>query len=630
MIKEKPAIFVREADRSYSGSMARMIFFGFLVLVFVFIFFIWLVVDEYREKIIVAGGGAIFISVALLFQKLVTDIIQNALSRAQASESRYQSLLENIPVITYINDLSSESRTTYVSPQIEKFLGYSQTEFLNNPALWLEVIFPEDRQRVIAENIRTTETREKFSIEYRLIAKNGNIIWAKDEAILVYDEIGQPQYWLGVWSDITSIKESERMQLSAFDVLTRRTNQLQTASEVSRAASSILELDELLPEVVELIRGHFAYYYVGIFLADEKSETLTLRAATGEMGKQMLSVQHSLPVGNSSMVGWCVANNQARIALDVGKDAVRFKNVLLPLTRSELALPLRSRGRVIGAMTIQSHLEAAFSESDITALQTMTDQVSNAIETARLFNDRIKLIKELETKNAELEQFAYTVSHDLKSPLVTIRGYLGYLNEDARKGDFERFDLDLSRVVSATLTMQALLHDLLSLSKVGRTVDTTEDVALSEVTTSVLEVIHGDYVKKKIEIKVADDLPVVRVNRTRIGEVFQNLMVNALKFSWEKPVPSVEIGVHGTDELTNYPIIYIRDNGIGIEPKYHAQIFGLFNRLNPQMEGTGVGLTLVKRIVEMYGGRIWVKSDGAGNGSTFYFTLPPSENIEAG
>jgi light-regulated signal transduction histidine kinase (bacteriophytochrome) len=260
----------------------------------------------------------------------------------------------------------------------------------------------------------------------------------------------------------------------------------------------------------------------------------------------------------------------------------------------------------------------------------MTDQVANAIETARLFNDRIKLIKELETKNAELEQFAYTVSHDLKSPLVTIRGYLGYLNEDARKGDFERFDLDLSRVVSATHTMQALLHDLLSLSKVGRTVDTTEDIPLSEIISSVLEVIHGEYAKKKIEIQVAEGLPIVRVNRTRVGEVFQNLLANALKFSWEKPVPTVKIGMHGTDEHSNYPILYIEDNGIGIEPRYHAQIFGLFNRLNSQMEGTGVGLTLVKRIVEMYGGRIWVKSDGSGNGSIFYFTLPPAENPEAG
>jgi PAS domain S-box-containing protein len=614
----------KKMDQSYSGTVARRIFFGFLTLVVIFILFIWFIVDENRERIAVVSGGVICIVTLLLLQKLATDVIQNALLRAQASEARYQSLLENIPVISYINDLSAESRTTYVSPQIEKMLGYSQNEFLNDPSLWVEIIFPEDRERVLAENLRTTKTHEKFSMEYRLIAKNGNIVWAKDEAILVYDEKGRPQYWLGVWSDITSIKESEKMQVSAFEVLTRRTNQLQTASEVSRAASSILELDELLPEVVELIRGHFQYYYVGIFLADEQNENLLLRAATGEMGSQMLAVQHSLPIGNSSMVGWCVANNQARIALDVGKDAVRFVNILLPLTRSELALPLRSRGRVIGAMTIQSHLEAAFSESDITALQTMTDQVANAIETARLFDDRINLIRELEAKNAELEQFTYTVSHDLKSPLVTIRGFLGYLSDDARKGDFTRFDMDLSRVVAATVTMQALLNDLLSLSKVGRTVDTTEDVALGEVAAGVLELVHVDYAKKQIQVKLADDLPVVRVNRTRVTEVIQNLLVNALKFSWQQPVPYVEVGVCGTDEDTGYPILFVKDNGVGIDPKFHAQIFGLFNRLNPEVEGTGVGLTLVKRIVEMYGGRIWVHSEGVGTGCTFYFTLPAS------
>ncbi len=624
MNKDKSGAVVRELDQSYSSAVARRIFFGFLTLVVVFILFIWFIVDEKNERVVVVSGGVICIAVLLLLQKLATDVIQNALLRARASEARYQSLLENIPVITYINDLSVESRTTYVSPQIQKLLGYSQDEFLNDPSLWVEIIFPDDRERVLAENLRTTQTHEKFNMEYRLIAKNGNIVWAKDEAILVYDENGQPQYWLGVWSDITSIKESETMQVSAFEVLTRRTNQLQTASEVSRAASSILELDELLPEVVELIRGHFQYYYVGIFLGDERNENLLLRAATGEMGDQMLAVQHSLPIGNSSMVGWCVANNQARIALDVGKDAVRFKNVLLPLTRSELALPLRSRGRVIGAMTIQSQLEAAFSESDITALQTMTDQVANAIETARLFDDRINLIRELEAKNAELEQFTYTVSHDLKSPLVTIRGFLGYLSDDARKGDFARFDMDLSRVVSATVTMQALLNDLLSLSKVGRTVDTTENVPLGDVAAGVLELIHVDYGKKQIQVKLAEDLPVVRVNRTRVTEVIQNLLVNALKFSWQQPIPSVEIGFCGTDEGTGYPILFVRDNGVGIDPKFHAQIFGLFNRLNPDIEGTGVGLTLVKRIVEMYGGRIWVQSEGKGTGSTFYFTLPPA------
>ena len=145
-----------------------------------------------------------------------------------------------------------------------------------------------------------------------------------------------------------------------------------------------------------------------------------------------------------------------------------FKNPILPLSRSELALPLKARGRVIGAMTIQSDRAAAFTDADITALQTMTDQIANAIETARLFDERSSLIKELEAKNAELERFSYTVSHDLKSPLVTIRGFMGYLREDAKKGDLTRFDKDLARVIRATETMQNLLNDLLALSRVGR------------------------------------------------------------------------------------------------------------------------------------------------------------------
>lgn len=626
MEKEKLLKLTRKADQMFSGKVARRIFIGFLVIVIAFILFIWFVVDEFSERIVVASGGILFILVVFHLQKLTVDVVRNALLRAQVSETRYQSLLENIPVITYINDISPESRTTYISPQIEKFLGYTQEEFLAAPLLWVKIIHPDDYEWVIAENTRTSETLEKFNIEYRLLTKKGHVVWVKDEATLIRDENGQPQYWLGVWSDITSLKESEKMQTGAVDTLTRRNNQLQTASEVSRAATSILALDELLPEVVELIRGHFEYYYVGIFLADEKNEVLVLSAATGEMGRQMLASQHSLPVGNSSMAGWCVANNHARIALDVGKDAVHFKNPILPLTRSELALPLRSRGRVIGSMTIQSQLEAAFSESDTTALQTMADQVANAIETARLFNDRVKLIEELEVKNAELEQFAYTVSHDLKSPLVTMRGYLGYLSEDAHKGDFERFDRDLKRVASATMTMQRLLNDLLTLSKVGRIVDTVEDVAVTEVANAVLELIHGSYMDTKIKITIADDLPLVRINRTRMGEVIQNLLANAFKFMGDQPSPCIEIGKSGLDHTTQYPIIFVRDNGIGIESKYHLQIFGLFNRLDTNTEGTGVGLTLVKRIVEMYGGRIWVESDGDGKGSAFCFTLPPVEN----
>jgi GAF domain-containing protein/ABC-type sugar transport system substrate-binding protein len=163
-----------------------------------------------------------------------------------------------------------------------------------------------------------------------------------------------------------------------------RAVRLQAATEVSRAASSILNPDELIQQVVELIRERFNLYYVGLFMLDEGERYALLHAGTGDPGKQMVLQGHRLEVGGNSMIGWCIANQKARIALDVGQEAVRFENPLLPATRSELALPLLARGMAIGAITIQSEREAAFSDSDVTILQSMADQLANAIENTRL------------------------------------------------------------------------------------------------------------------------------------------------------------------------------------------------------------------------------------------------------
>jgi len=339
----------------------------------------------------------------------------------------------------------------------------------------------------------------------------------------------------------------------------------------------------------------------------------------------MLASKHSLNIGSSSMVGWCVANNQARIALDVGEDAVRFKNPILPLTHSELALPLRARGQVIGAMTIQSDRVAAFTDADITALQTMTDQIANAIETARLFDERSSLIKELESKNAELERFSYTVSHDLKSPLVTIRGFMGYLREDAKKGDLTRFDKDLARVIKATETMQNLLNDLLELSRIGRVINPLEDVAFGEIVQEALNLIVNPLHPGRVKIEIQENLPLIHCDRTRIIEVIQNLVANSIKFAGNQPEPLIQIGTLDVDTQPGYSTFYIKDNGMGIEPQFHERVFGLFNRLNPEQDGTGIGLTLVKRIVEVHGGLIWLESEGENKGAAFYFTLPTAQ-----
>ncbi len=175
-----------------------------------------------------------------------------------------------------------------------------------------------------------------------------------------------------------------------------RTQSLRTAAEVARATTSVLDPEALLSQVVDLVRERFDLYYVGIFLLDEERRFALLRAGTGDAGQAMLAQGHKLEVGGESMIGQCVARNQARIALDVGKEPFRFDNPLLPHTRSELALPLRSRGRVIGAMTVQSARPAAFDEADVAIMQTMADQVAVALDNARLFAQTQATLAEME------------------------------------------------------------------------------------------------------------------------------------------------------------------------------------------------------------------------------------------
>lgn len=563
---------------------------------------------------------AFFFLLVLVLQIVMSGNTLDLVESARKSETKYQTLLENIPAVSYINANDDHRTTRYISPQVTKLLGYAQEEFVENPVFWKTILHPEDRERVLADVSFTFETGQPFHMEYRLITQENRIVWVSDDATLVRDEDSNPLHWLGVLTDISTRKQAEEEQANLLGVMTKRTIQLQTAAEVSRAITSILDINVLLPNVAELIRSHFDYYYVGIFLLDETRQWAQLCAATGDVGQQMLEQGYRLQVGESSMIGWCLVHRVSRIALDVGVDAVQFRNPLLPLTRSEMALPLIAHGEVIGAMTIQSVTPAAFSRVDSTALQSLADQVANAIENARLFAERASLIDELEGRNAELERFTYTVSHDLRSPLVTIHGFLGYLRRDAQSRDLARFDSDMERIAKAVDRMQALLNDLLELSRIGRITNPAEDIPLEGIVNDTLNLLHAQLETHRVRLKIQNDLPIVHCDRTRLIEIMQNLIGNAIKFMGDQPAPQIEIGSNGLDK-DGKVILFVRDNGIGIEPRHHDRIFGLFNRLNPEVEGTGVGLTLVKRIVEVHGGRIWVESQ-PGLGSTFFLTLP--------
>ena len=294
--------------------------------------------------------------------------------------------------------------------------------------------------------------------------------------------------------------------------------------------------------------------------------------------------------------------------------------------RSMCILPLFSQSTLIGTFNMSSEIIGFFDEDRIGLGREVANQVAIAITQSRLIDaleqrvrERESLITELTAKNAELESFTYTVSHDLKSPLVTMKGFLGYLEHDAATGNVERLKVDTQRIANAVDKMQELLKDLLELSRIGRFINPSETMPFEELARMAIGLV-GDRIQEfGVTLELQPDLPAVHGDRQRLIEVLQNLLDNAVKYIGDQAEPRIEIGQRGEEE--GKPIFFVRDNGMGIADEYRERVFGLFNKLDARSEGTGIGLALVKRIIEFHGGRIWVESE-MGQGSAFCFTLP--------
>lgn len=245
-----------------------------------------------------------------------------------------------------------------------------------------------------------------------------------------------------------SLEERVRERTEAFQ---QRAALLEAAGQVSRATTEILDMNMLLREVVNLVRQHFDLYYVGLFLVDETGRRAVLRAGTGEAGRAMIAQDWHLEVDGRSMIGRCVASGQADIQLNVGEAAVHFENPYLPETRSEMALPLRARGEVLGAMTIQSNRVAAFGQDDIRAMQTMADQVAAALSNARLF--------EQAQESLAAERRAYgEMTREGWQQVLTAAPHLNFLSDRAATqpaGDVWRPEMRAALRTGKTVTGEA-------------------------------------------------------------------------------------------------------------------------------------------------------------------------------
>jgi signal transduction histidine kinase len=244
--------------------------------------------------------------------------------------------------------------------------------------------------------------------------------------------------------------------------------------------------------------------------------------------------------------------------------------------------------------------------------------VRYAIERKRAQDALEKANAELRRKNVEMEQFVYTASHDLKSPLVTFLGFINYIKQDIEASRYDRLLEFTGFIERAAHRMRNTIDDLLRLSRAGRVTGEPRPVEVASVVRAIVEEMGPQWVEKGATVEVDPQMPVLCSDPQRIWEVFQNLLDNALLYGCDGPAPVIEVGAVIEPSEVRY---FVRDNGSGIASEYHEKIFGLFQRIDQRGDGTGVGLAIVRRIAEVHGGRTWVES-APGSGSTFWIAFP--------
>lgn len=295
--------------------------------------------------------------------------------------------------------------------------------------------------------------------------------------------------------------------------------------------------------------------------------------------------------------------------------------------REGASLKLRQRPRLhqipavrVAALLLFVGLGFALAQRRSRQIETRNRQLETMVQELQATElARQTLIGELEQHNEEMERFIYTVSHDLRSPLLTIRGFLGLVEQDVAQGRDGRVQNNIQRIDAAAVRMAELLDELLEISRIGRSANPPETVDLGALAREAVGSLAERIAERGVDVAVDDGLPTVVGDRPRLLEIFHNLVANAVKFMGDQPKPQIEISCRPFAE----PVITVADNGIGIPPPYHQKVFDLFDRLDPHDEGSGAGLTIVKRVVEVHGGHIWIESEGLpGQGTTFCFTLP--------
>lgn len=513
---------------------------------------------------------AIFPMGAVL-QSLSSRTVNAALKRARLSEEKYRLISKVSSDYAYesaVNE-NGEAVTIWLGGAFEKMTGYTPEEYIAAGG-WYAHIHPDHLQNDADDMQKLMNNQDVLGSEIRTFAKNGEIRWERVFAHPIWsEEENRLVGILGAVQDITDQKTAEK-----------------------KLQDTLHQQEAILNNIPDMA-----------WLKDLDSRYI----AVNEQFLHVSGLKKEDVIGKTDLDIW-------------DRDFAELYR------KDDLEVIQSGMRKTVEEMQRDSSGIESWVETTKTPIRNESGEVIGTTGIARNINERKeaemereRFIAELGAKNAELERFTYTVSHDLKSPLVTITGFLGYLDQDARAGKFENFTRDMNRIRQAVDKMQTLLNDLLELSRIGRMINEPVEADFGSIVRDALSLLNGSLTARRVHVEFMDEGYKVHGDRIRLLEVLQNLLENAIKFMGDQPDPEIHIGVTKDDD--DQPIFFVQDNGIGIDPQYQDRVFGLFNKLDASTEGTGIGLTLVHRIIEVHNGRIWLESR-LGKGTTFYFTLP--------